>query len=238
MSHCIIHPIQVAEIQADKSGFTWLFGAGETLNLASYIWYIEGTDKNILVDAGCKPEYFKVSKGARETQSIASGLSKVGLRLSDINLVIITHLHHDHVAGASQFPNAKFLVQKDELEFAQNPHPTCASWWCPKHLIEGLNFEVINGDAKISEEVSVFRTPGHTPGGQSVSIRTAQGVAVIAGLCTIRENFFPVPPVTLPVIIPGLCLDPFAAYDSLLSIKKTADIVVPLHELCKSSSIP
>jgi glyoxylase-like metal-dependent hydrolase (beta-lactamase superfamily II) len=45
---------------------------------------------------------------------------------SDIDLIILTHLSSDHVAQSSRFPRAKFLVQKDELQFGRNPHPALA----------------------------------------------------------------------------------------------------------------
>ncbi|GAI41149.1 unnamed protein product, partial [marine sediment metagenome] len=194
------------------------------------------------LDAGGDVEYVTtVVDVTREFQTLDSGLSKLGISFGDIDLVILTHLHADHVAQAHRFPKARFLVQKDELEFAQNPHPSFTWIYC-KEFYSGLDFEVISGDVKICEEVSVISTPGHTPGGQSVVIKTAQGTAIISGLCTIRENFEPPPPIkeTMPVITPGIHTNPIEAYDSLLRIKKMADIVIPLHEVefAQKSTIP
>jgi len=109
----------------------------------------------------------------------------------------------------------------------------------PKAFFDGLNFEVIDGDTRVCEEVSVLKTPGHTPGGQSVSIKTAQGIAIISGLCTIRENFEPLNKTT-PVITPGIHTNPLDAYDSILRIKEMANIVVPLHdpEYLQKTGIP
>lgn len=242
MANCIIHPIPLYQNNAEKSMMTYGLNFGRQLTMIDYVWYIEGAREKILVDGGGDVDYMSKQRGVQpveEIQTLDSGLSKLGLSFGDIELVILTHLHWDHVAQASRFPNARFLIQRSELEFAQNPHPSVALSY-RKEFFDGLNFEVIDGDAKISEEVSVISTPGHSPGGQSVTIKTAQGIAIIAGLCTIRDNFEPPSLVTLPVVIPGINTNALDAYDSVLRIKQMADIVVPLHdsESGQRSSIP
>ena len=241
MANCIIYPIPLYQNKGEKSVMTYLVNFGQQGTRGNYVWYIEGAKEKIVVDAGGDADFTSKVRGApvEEIQTLDSGLSKLGLSFGDIDLVILTHLHWDHVAQASRFPNARFLIQRSELEFAQNPHPLFAEAF-RRELFDKLNFEVISGDTKICEEVSVISTPGHTPGGQSISIKTAQGIAIISGLCTIRENFEPPSPITLPVITPGVHTNALDAYDSVLRIKEMADIVVPLHdpEYRQESSIP
>ena len=101
-------------------------------------------------------------------------------------------------------------------------------------MIKSLNLEVVDGDKEIIEGVKVLLTPGHTPGAQSVAINTPKGLAIIAGFCTIQENFYPPPEVTAKgrqVITPGIHLDVPQAYDSALRIKQMADFVVSLHDI-------
>lgn len=239
MANCVIHPIPLFEGKRYKSHWTYLINSGQQINTVQYVWYIEGTKEAILVDAGSNSGYAaKLGYSYQEIQTLDSGLGKLGLSPGDIDLVILTHLHYDHVAQASRLPKVRFLVQRDELEFARSPHPVFALAY-PKAFFDGLNFEVIDGDTRVCEEVSVLKTPGHTPGGQSVSIKTAQGIAIISGLCTIRENFEPINK-TAPVITPGIHTNPLDAYDSLLRIKEMADIVVPLHdpEYLQKTGIP
>ena len=239
MGNCVIHPIPLFEGMRYKSHWLYLINSGQQVNTVQYIWFIEGTKETILVDAGSSSEHAaKLGYSYKAVQTIDAGLGKLGLSPGDIDLVILTHLHYDHVAQASQFPKARFLIQKDELAFAQNPHPVFASAY-PEAFFDGLNFEVIDGDTRVCQEVSVLKTPGHTPGGQSVSIKTAGGIVIISGLCTIRENFEPVNSTT-PVITPGIHTNALDAYDSVLRIKQMADIVVPIHdpEYLRKSSIP
>jgi len=233
MTNCIIHPIPILETKIDKSLMTYRMNFGQTISSVSYVWYIEGTNEIVLVDAGASAEYLSAVRKmpARLIQPFKSGLDELGINFEDVDLVILTHLHHDHVAEALKFTKAKFLVQKRELEFALNPHPSVAVQY-NREFFEGLRFEVIDGDAKISEEISILYTPGHTPGGQSVMVNTPQGTAMIAGLCSIQENFDPPPPVreVSPVITPGMHTNALEAYDSVIKITEVADIIVPIHE--------
>jgi len=232
VADCIIYPIPLVQLKHDKSMMTYRLNIGQPLYCANYAWYIEGPKEKILVDTGGASELF-AERGQLDKviQTLDTGLSKLGVSFNDIDLVILTHLHHDHVAHARRFPKARFIVQKDELEFAQNPHPAVATPFY-KEFFDGLNFEVIEGDTSICEEISVLSTPGHTPGGQSVSIDTAQGKAIISGICSSRVNFEPPEPFnrTMPVFPYGVLVNLFDMYDSLLRIKEAADIIVPIHE--------
>ena len=153
----------------------------------------------------------------------------LGLKPEDIEIIIFTHAHEDHVQQARKYPNARLIIQKTELEFARNPHPIQQFTYQPK-LIEGLNFEVIEGDKQIVDGVSVMLTPGHSPGGQSVIVDTAKGKAVITGCCCVRRNFEPPRELGVEVISTGIVIDPIQSYDSLIKIKNIADIIIPLHD--------
>lgn len=233
MVKCVIHPIPIYSVVMDKAAHTYRFNYGQQVQLANYVWYLDGTSDRILVDAGGNSEFSRsLGLPVRDIQTLEDGLSRVGVTFKDIDLVILTHLHYDHVAQASRFPKARFLVQLDELSFAQNPHPIFAGGYVHE-FFKGLNFEVINGDVKICDEVSVIKTPGHTPGGQSVAVNTGKGAAIIPGLCTIRENFEPPLPIreTLPVVVPTLHTNVFEAFDSLKRIKDMAEVILPLHDI-------
>jgi hypothetical protein len=126
-----------------------------------------------------------------KVRPIEDGLGRLGLEPSDIDTIILTHLHGDHVELAHKFPKASFIVQRAELDFARQPRRISSAIPYRKEFFGGLKFEVIDGDKEILPGIKVLLTPGHSPGGQSVAIRTSKGVAVITGFCCIRENFEP-----------------------------------------------
>ena len=159
-----IRPIPLCKGQRDRSQWTYRIGYGQQVNSCNYVWYIEGTGDRILVDCGADAGMFN-SRGLpdNEIQTIESGLQSAGIEPVDVDLILLTHLHWDHVAFASRFKRAKFLVQKDELDFARAPHPAVAGGY-DRELFDTLNFEVIDGDTEIAQGLSVISTPGHSPG--------------------------------------------------------------------------
>jgi glyoxylase-like metal-dependent hydrolase (beta-lactamase superfamily II) len=201
----------------------------------TYVWYIENSKQKILVDAGVRAEHF-IARGAiqEDIQPLEKGMQKVGIKPEDIDIVILTHLHYDHIALAPLFTKAKFIVQKKELDAALNPHQFIASQF-EKSLFGKLNIEVVDGDTEIIKGVSVMLTPGHTPGTQSIVVDTPKGKAIIAGFCCTLDTFNPPPKITrkegLQVLAPGVIIDLLQAYDSALRVKQSADTVIALHDI-------
>lgn len=228
-----IRPIPLCKGVRDRSQWTYRIGYGEKVLSCSYVWYIEGFKRGILVDAGVTLEQFEKRGLVNENiQSVDEGLRKLGVDVRDVDTVILTHLHWDHVTLASEFSHATFFVQRKEFDFANNPHPAVASQY-DKDLFKNLKFEFTEGETEIVEGVKVFLTPGHSPGGQSVGVETSKGLAVVTGFCCTLENFFPTPEASakgFKIVAPGIHTDLLKAYDSVLRIKEVADIVIPLHD--------
>jgi N-acyl homoserine lactone hydrolase len=232
-----IHPVPLfkSHTKFTKPKMTYLSNFGQDLHICCYVWFIQGAGSKILVDAGGNAEMAIARGGPREAvkhvQSLEEGLARLKLKPGDIDIVILTHLHWDHVLLAHEFVNAKFIVQRDELDFACKPHASSTQFY-DQDLFSGLNYEVVNGDSQITNGIEVLLTPGHTAGGQSVAIETDKGTAVITGFCSIRENFEPGEEVRkiMPFIVPGIHLNLMQAYESMLKVTSAADIIIPNHD--------
>ncbi|MFC1815660.1 N-acyl homoserine lactonase family protein [Thermodesulfobacteriota bacterium] len=198
---------------------------GKKVWIPIYSWYIEGADKNIIVDTAVSATNWIKSRPGRQAKDIINlreGLSKFGLTPSDIDTVVLTHLHTDHFLNIDQCKNAKAIVQEEELRFAYNPGTPFAQSY-RKELYEGINFETVKANATIFPGIEVILTPGHTPGTQSVLVNTELGKVVISGFCCLYEHF-----AEKSDILPA-CMDAIAAYESIVKVKEIADIIVPLH---------
>ncbi len=229
MQHYKLYSLPLCKLAMDKGAFTYLAFKyyGEKVLACVYAWLIEGGSEPILVDVGCSnrefAKYRTFSKEGGDIAPIEDSLAKFGISTSDINTVIMTHLGTDHFLNARRFPNAKFIVQEEELSFYRKPHPWYAHR-CPQELYEGINFETIRGDTEIIPGVEAIFTPGHSPGGQSVAVSTEHGKVLICGLCTIDENFS-----AEGDILPGIHTDPAQCYDSFAKIRGIATTILPLH---------
>ena len=232
MINYTIYPIAVCQGPRDGSHFTYRANFGVTINTACYAWYLKGSKQKILVDTGATAAMFR-EKGASETDiiSVEDGLKKLSVTPEEIDVVILTHMHCDHIELACLFKNATFIVQKKEMEYAKHPHPLDADLYVPRYW-ENIKFDVIDGDKKIEPGISVFLSPGHTPGGQSIEIKTAAGTVIIPGFCCVGDTFKQTTAMKhrgWEVTIPLIHLDAREAYDSTLKVKKRADIILSLH---------
>jgi glyoxylase-like metal-dependent hydrolase (beta-lactamase superfamily II) len=233
-----IHPIVLGTKVFDKGMMTYQHGYGETYVIPIYSWYLEGGDKKILVDTG---EMSPVISGDREEKiggkiyTFENGLARWDLRPRDIDIVIHTHLHNDHCENDYKCTNAEIIVHELELAAIHDPHPLDFRYL--EDFIEDVEengqIRPVQGDTEIVPGVKVVHTPAHTKGGLSVMVNTEKGTAVITGFCVIMENFDPPPQVRameMEVIPPGTSVNTYEAYDIMLRVKNSADILLPLHE--------
>jgi N-acyl homoserine lactone hydrolase len=108
---------------------------------------------------------------------IAHALRAAGVDAAEIDAVANCHLHADHAGQNSAFPDIPIFVQATEWEIAHTTDHTILEWID----FEGSRYEQIHGDHRISEDVAIVPTPGHTPGHQSLAVQTREGLIVLAG---------------------------------------------------------
>jgi N-acyl homoserine lactone hydrolase len=166
-----VYPLHVGTITRPMANFCRGLEPGVIGDLPLICWYIEGSNKRILVDTGggdpsqANPRWLPYRRNSDEI--LENALKKVGMRCDDIDIVVVTHLHWDHAGGNALFPNAEIIVQEDELRYARAPE---AARTCLPGIVEDVVYTAIAGDKEISDGVDVVLTPGHTWGMQGVLV--------------------------------------------------------------------
>jgi N-acyl homoserine lactone hydrolase len=235
-----IHPISLVVIRRNKWCLLYppsiQYQVDEEVWLPVNIWVLKGGGNTILVDTGLvAQEAMSVRKPkAKNVVGFVEGLRKIGVEIEDIDMVLMTHLHYDHVMHLPLLKNVPVVVQEDEVRFARERHPVYGYAYNDKvqEIISNTKFTYVNGRTQILPGIELVPTPGHTRGGQAIVINTSAGKAVLSGGCAIRENFYPPVGLTdLPVITPANHYDAYTAYESAIFTKSLGDIVLPLHSV-------
>jgi glyoxylase-like metal-dependent hydrolase (beta-lactamase superfamily II) len=142
-------------------------GSGWLLHFHSYL--VTSDDGVVLVDAGVGPAGGEAAEWLGVAGRLPGLLGRVGVEVGDVDAVVLTHVHLDHVGWASDgvralFPRAEYVVQRDEVE-----HVRGGSTYSKRirPIEEAGQLRVVDGET-VLRGMRLVRTPGHTPGHQSV----------------------------------------------------------------------
>lgn len=152
---------------------------------------IETGERKLLVDLGFGDVVAPFPPvGTFRGGRFLDSLKQTGVAPAEIDTVVFTHLHLDHVgwttrAGALCFPNAAHLAGAGEWDFwrgvtdaglaAVGPDPEAVQ----AHLVERI--DGVGDGAAIAPGVTALATPGHTPGHISVVVSSGTDRAIIMG---------------------------------------------------------
>ncbi|MGP3536054.1 MBL fold metallo-hydrolase [Microbacterium sp. RD1] len=128
-----IEPVCFGEFPAlEQSAFTYMRGFGEKFSAPSIGFVLKSDVATVLVDTGPGDQSGDRGLHSPWTQStdqrIETALRSVGVEASDLEHVVLSHLHYDHCSNLSLFPRATFVVQA-EAHFRLRDLPrglTCA----------------------------------------------------------------------------------------------------------------
>lgn len=244
-----IIPLDVGTLEWDQSEATLRRGIGKKVKAPFIAWYIEGLEKKVLIDTGPPPEeraqrlHSVLNPRISPEQETPRRLLQIGIKPEDIEVLVLTHLHWDHVGHVDKFPKARIFVTHEEFNYAMGPLPpqrvgyeTLQPGIEPVFLRSIRQFEYLPmSEEEIVPGLKVFPTPGHTPGGISVEVMTAQGPYVIASDAIYGyENLKGDPANNLPFLMIGIYMDYVAAWKSMETIYRRARFdlnrVIPGHD--------
>lgn len=148
-----------------------------------------------------------------------AALAPFGIRSEDVTSIIITHLHYDHAGGLHLFPGARLHMQAAEMAYATGPcmcHSTLRMPFTAGHVCEAIKrlysgkVTFYDGEAEVTDGVSVHCIGGHNRGLQCVRVLTQAGWMVLASdAAHFYENYLARKPFPIVVDLQDM-LDGFA----------------------------
>lgn len=237
-----IYPINTGWLEADLGTYVfWKGPAGKKIWNPVYCFLVDTGDYKVLVDTGlCDEEratkfHHKCEK--RGCLEVHRHLEReLGIQPSEIDIVLFTHLHWDHVQNMKEFPNARFICPEIEIKWAYNPLPLYyRTYESPVLGIEpayyGCSFELVHGETEIVPGISVFDTPGHSPGHMSVTVATSAGDIVLAGDAIFQaRNMEPNEEEKWRYWVPARFVNSIEGWKSVEEIDKRADYILACHD--------
>lgn len=127
----------------------------------------------------------------RPGEEVSARLAALGVDADRISFLINSHLHFDHTGGNEQVPNATLVVQQREWTAGSEPDQIEANYYNPEDYDLGHAVLEIEGEHDLFGDGSVVCVPtwGHTPGHQSLRVRTHGGEVVLAAdACYLRRT--------------------------------------------------
>ncbi len=183
-----LYMFEAGVLKSQKQFFTLNSGYGEAFDVPVPFCLIDHPKGKVLFDTGNalevvnnKHEHWGAIVGAydpvmTEDQFCANAIKKVGCDPAEIKYVILSHLHLDHAGGVGHFPNARYVVQRDELHFAYVPDPYMKLAYIRKDFDKDVDWMILEGwqddgfDLYGDGAIQIYFTPGHTPGHQSILV--------------------------------------------------------------------
>jgi glyoxylase-like metal-dependent hydrolase (beta-lactamase superfamily II) len=207
-------------------------GADELVDVPCFAFLLSSPAGTVVVDTGPDPvraAQTGFEARGRPRQAMLAALAERGRSPADVDVIVHTHLHYDHMQNDDIFPRATVVVQEREARWAAG---AAAEDFCISvaDFLSGLagRLRLIDGELDIFPGVRLVLTAGHTPGHQAVLVNTAAAgeagtsATCIAGdLVPLRANARHLQP---------LCRDPGAVRAFLERARRERWRLIPSHD--------
>lgn len=169
------------------------FGAGDVWQLAFRCFLVRSPEGRItVVDTGIGSANGPASSWTPVPGQFPEALSAAGIDVGDVDQVVLTHLHSDHIGwslrddAVPMFPRATYTIQQDEVDALADTDST------RRYIVDPLEragqlqritgrTRLVGGPGKVRDSITAIPTPGHTPGHQSVLVSGSQADLYITG---------------------------------------------------------
>jgi glyoxylase-like metal-dependent hydrolase (beta-lactamase superfamily II) len=154
---------------------------------------LRSQDKAILIETGVGEKSMRKDATPLEEGDLLSELKAGFVEPEDVDIVINTHLHGDHCGWNTRyvdgnlvptFANADYLVQRREWEVATQPNERTRATYLAENLTpvaDSGRLRLLDGETRVTDEITVIPTPGHSEGHASVVLVSGGEMAIYIG---------------------------------------------------------
>lgn len=168
----------------------------DVLLLCFQSYVVKTPHHTILIDScigNDKPRPQRPKWNMKTDDTYARALNAAGVSVDDIDFVMCTHLHVDHVGWNTRlengrwvptFPKARYVFAKQEFDHwsEQNAKAEIAPFVdSVLPVVEAGRHELVGNDHQIGDHVRIVPTPGHTPGHVAIAMGRGKDDAVFSG---------------------------------------------------------
>jgi glyoxylase-like metal-dependent hydrolase (beta-lactamase superfamily II) len=169
------------------------------LDVPCYCYLLSSPAGCLLIDTG--PDRDRSAAANLEIvgdacSALTTALQRRGRTPDDVELILQTHLHYDHVQNLDLFPRAEVVVRQTELDWARSPDSGPFYVGIDEFLtLAGDRLRPVEGEQTVRPGVTLLPNGGHTPGHQSILVETAEGTTCIAAdILPVYRNMEVLPP--------------------------------------------
>jgi glyoxylase-like metal-dependent hydrolase (beta-lactamase superfamily II) len=230
-----VYALKYGERDTTACQFFYRESSHTPITLHYFVWLILGGPQPILVDTGFLDDDAQ-ARGIRNYVSPAEVVRRAGVRPEDVPVALITHLHYDHWAGHSLFPNAEFWIQRDEVAFWTGPFGSTAAFRQSANVnalagLVTLNYanrvRIVEGQREVLPGIVLHRVGGHTAGLQIVTVQTRRGPVV---LTSDASHFYRNVETGQPVQIITSLPEMLTAFDTIHALAGSQKLIVAGHD--------
>ena len=200
-----------------------------------FVWAIVGDGRTIIVDCG-----FDAPVAARRGRQLlrhpVDSLRLLGIEPDEVEDVVLTHLHYDHVGNLDRFPRARFHLREPDLHYAVGRHMRHGHLRAAFEVEDVVALVRLNyagrvdfheGVVALAPGVTLHPGPGHSPGLQFVRVETKRGAVVLASdVSHFYENIEQGRPFVIAVDVPAM----FESFAAVRVAAASPAHIVPGHD--------
>lgn len=200
-----------------------------------FLWVAVSAGRTFVIDCGFTKEV-AAKRGRTFLRDPVDALRLIGVEPEQVEDVILTHLHYDHVGNFHRFPKARFHLQEAELHYAVGrymrfprlSHSFEVDDVCGiVRLNYGQRVVFYNSSCDLAPGMRLHRAGGHSAGLQFVTVHTRRGWVVVASdVAHFYENLESRRPFTTAFHVG----DMLEGFELLLAAAPTPDHIVPGHD--------